>query len=129
MSVSINDGRVGKIITEITCDFTGNPESDIAVIYDELHTADPEIRDALMSGGDRKFREEFLHQLFTNEKCAFHDYCTDPKTGQYAEGYLGCILSIYDGYRQNPPEDVNKDLNWLAGQAAELVMHGINGQA
>ena len=24
---------------------------------------------------------------------------------------------------------ISKDLNWLAGQAAELVMHGINGQA
>lgn len=117
------------MVTDVVRDFTGNAESDIAVIYDELQTADPEIRDVLLSGGDREFREQFLHQLFTNEKFAFYKYCADPKTGGYAEGYLGCILSIYEGYRLNPPEDISKDLNWLARETAELVMHGINGQA
>lgn len=128
MSISTKDGRVEKLIADTTRDFTGNAGSDIAVIFDALQTADPEVREALLSGGDRKFRTEFLHEIFSDEKFAFSKYCKDAEKGIYTEAYLGSILTIYENYTKNPPEDIRKDLNTLADKTAELLLHGIGGE-
>lgn len=104
--------------------FTGNPVSDIRVIYEFLESADPQIRELLLANGGNAFKEGFFHYLFTSEKCAFHPYCTDTEAGRYKEAYLSCIPGIYDSFKEAYPDDT--DISGLAEKAAEMVMNGIH---
>ena len=106
--------------------FTKDPVSDIRAIYEFLETADPQIRNLLLTNDGNTFRDRFFHSIFTSEKSAFHPYCTDTKDGRFTEAYLNCIPGIYENYRKSHPDDT--DIDGLAEKAAEMVMKGIGSK-
>lgn len=120
------DRSLAECISSLLSDrFTGNPVSDIRVIYEFLESADPQIRELLLANDGNPFRERFFHSIFTSEKSAFHSYCTDTETGRFTEAYLSCIPGIYDSFKEAHPDDT--DIGELSEKAAEMVMKGIGG--